>query len=233
MKKTSILLQVADSDNMDQIISSFVTAINSRCDAFSMRVSDKVNLKQAEKLLGRLREARRASKGSESPDCFPSLDLWSWVFSNDAFFTARTEREKRKEAKENIDMLYRFEKFGLLSLEDAVEYLKKEDLLAMNLDAKRQEILVAQLESVRENVKRQTNELQGANGAKKLTVDEWRRRKDAEERRKKKEKQDLKKAAERKEPAVRFDGDLAKFRSSDAYRSWKEDRDLEHASGSQ
>jgi hypothetical protein len=235
MKKTNILMQVAAPDDMDQIISSFVAAINARCDAFSMRASDKLNAKQAEKLLKRIREARKASRGSESSENFPNLDLWSWVYSNDAFFTARTEREKKIEAREVCQMLHGFEKFGLLSLEDAVAYLKKEDLLAMDLDSKRQEVLVAQLESVRENVKRQTNELQSTDGKgdKKLTVDEWLRRKDAEERRKRKEKQDLKKAASRKEPAVRLDEDLAKFRTSDSYSTWRKERELENAGGSQ
>ena len=55
MKKTATLMKVADKDDgMGDIVTNLVEAVNARCDAFCMRDTDRLNKKQAEKLLSKL-----------------------------------------------------------------------------------------------------------------------------------------------------------------------------------
>ena len=89
---------------------------------------------------------------------------------------------------------------GLRSLEDAVSYLKKEDLSRMSLDAKRQEILCTELDQVRENIlQKNSNPSAPSSPSRRISMDEWLKKKQEEERaRKKKAAKDMKAAAPKK-----------------------------------
>ncbi len=107
-----------------------------------------------------------------------------------------TSRWKR--AKETP--VYTHTHSGLRSLEDAVSYLKKEDLSRMSLDAKRQEILCTELDQVRENIlQKNSNPSAPSSPSRRISMDEWLKKKQEEERaRKKKAAKDMKAAAPKK-----------------------------------
>ena len=177
MKKTSRMLQRRsdDQDEFQEVVDQLVNAFAVRSEAFC---TNKVNQKQANKLLATLLEL---GKGNIS-----SLDLASWVWTNDAFFTARTAAEKKKEVSANLEMLRQMHKFGLRSLEDAVSYLKKEDLSRMNLDSRREDTLNNELDAVRQKMGQKKTKQDNPSLPHRMSMDEWLKKKQDEERAKKK-----------------------------------------------
>ena len=109
MKKTSRMLQrrrTEDKGELEEISDHFVHALAVRSEAFC---TNKLNQKQAHKLLKTLLDVCQGE--------ILSLDLASWVWTNDSFHKANTDKENKKEITANLDMLKQLHKFGVYTYE--------------------------------------------------------------------------------------------------------------------